>query len=412
MPTEVKLNVQLDDAELCDIAFVCPPKQIMIDDQMRTMRYDLPVPCIEIDGAFNVIRFLGPPREIFIDDVAFVVPFDRSVRVKLKGRPHELAWGGPGFEVIIDGRSYELPFTQSMDVPPREIYIGGQQHTIRIMGDAPDVRICGRLPDEILQVHEQQPHDEHEIEAQPAPLVEAQLEKPVETKPELNVGDILNRLKDYNLLPITSVPDLTTFDMSLLKQKYDQAVQNLYGGVQCASCGMRFVNQKSNRYSKHLDWHFRQNKKDKEEINVAHSRAWFYTWSDWIQYEELSEETPVNGTESGDAKASASPEASASANDGASISNRAGADANMSISKVESTCTATDDNFCFVCKESFDSYWDEEKDEWRFKDAYQVGNRVYHTICYEDVQEENSIMENTSRDLSSTQLNNTGLSDN
>ena len=42
---------------------------------------------------------------------------------------------------------------------------------------------------------------------------------------------------------------------------------------------------------------------------------------------------------------------------------------------------------CFVCKESFDSYWDEEKDEWRFKDAYQVGNRVYHTICYEDVQE-------------------------
>jgi hypothetical protein len=59
------------------------------------------------------------------------------------------------------------------------------------------------------------------------------------------------------------IPDLTSFDTDLLKQKYSGAVQSLYSGVQCATCGNRFnqtdtqMTAGGSRYSKHLDWHFR-----------------------------------------------------------------------------------------------------------------------------------------------------------
>ena len=47
-----------DDYEPHEISFVCPPKRIQIDGIPRTMRYDLAVPCIEMDhNQFYVIRF-------------------------------------------------------------------------------------------------------------------------------------------------------------------------------------------------------------------------------------------------------------------------------------------------------------------------------------------------------------------
>ena len=93
-------------------------------------------------------------------------------------------------------------------------------------------------------------------------------------------------------LPGEKIPDLTSLDKNLLKQKYIPAIENLYGGKQCSTCGMRFTNEQLNKFSNHYDWHFRQNRKQKEEMNKALSRNWFYNVSEWIQYEELSEDYP------------------------------------------------------------------------------------------------------------------------
>lgn len=107
------------------------------------------VPCIEMsEGDFHAIKFDSPvAREIYIDDQSYLVPFNRTIRIRLNGRPHELAWGGPGFEVIIDGRPYELQFNKQ----PREIVIGTQPHFVYIRGPTPDVKILGRLPPELLE---------------------------------------------------------------------------------------------------------------------------------------------------------------------------------------------------------------------------------------------------------------------
>lgn len=106
------------------------------------------VPCIEMsEGVFHAIKFSSPtPKEIFIDDEPYMVPFDKPIRIRLNGRPHELAWGGPGFEVIVDGRPYELQFNK----PAREIVIGTTPRYVYICGDAPDVKILGRLTQELI----------------------------------------------------------------------------------------------------------------------------------------------------------------------------------------------------------------------------------------------------------------------
>lgn len=57
---------------------------------------------------------------------------------------------------------------------------------------------------------------------------------------------------------------------------YKGVTQKLYAGIQCASCGTRFTGMQTEKYKEHLDWHFRQNKRDKEGTNVAKVRKWYY----------------------------------------------------------------------------------------------------------------------------------------
>lgn len=63
----------------------------------------------------------------------------------------------------------------------------------------------------------------------------------------------------------------------------------LYSGIQCSSCGVRFPPEQTMKYSQHLDWHFRQNRRDRDNVRKAQSRKWYYDVSDWIQFEEIED---------------------------------------------------------------------------------------------------------------------------
>lgn len=135
-----------------------------------------------------------------------------------------------------------------------------------------------------------------------------------------------------------------------------------------------------------MDWHFRQNKKEKDEINKAHSRGWYYSLHEWIQYEELSEggeNVEAKGVETGIGVDKDLAASDANKNSNVNASNLNGAFSNIT------TCPATDDidDSCFICNDPFEIFWNEDKEEWHFKDAIRVGDRVYHPICYEDTRE-------------------------
>ena len=53
---------------------------------------------------------------------------------------------------------------------------------------------------------------------------------------------------------------------------YPAALEMLYTGQQCSSCGLRFTDERSKEYGQHLDWHFKRNQVSKE--NRTLSRAW------------------------------------------------------------------------------------------------------------------------------------------
>ena len=193
----------------------------------------------------------------------------------------------------------------------------------------------------------------------------------------------------------------------------------------------------ASRYSKHLDWHFRMNKKEKDEINKAHSRAWYYVLMEWIQYEELSEDafqeteadSQITNTDnvqrSNDELETIRKTKKRSLVDGNDYSSDEAehddllrnAEKNLlnelnvtprekslnsttlSAFTSSNTCPATNDidDSCYICKDPFEIFWNQDKEEWHFKDAVRVDMRVYHPICFEDARDDNNASFNQHR---------------
>ena len=50
----------------------------------------------------------------------------------------------------------------------------------------------------------------------------------------------------------------------------------MYKGIQCTSCAARFRQEQQAEYKEHLDWHFRQNKRETQDSKVVRNRRWYY----------------------------------------------------------------------------------------------------------------------------------------
>ena len=57
-------------------------------------------------------------------------------------------------------------------------------------------------------------------------------------------------------------------------RRYDSIINLLLRGVPCTSCGLRFTSDEKDDYQKHLDWHYRDNRMDKEGTKSI-SRNWY-----------------------------------------------------------------------------------------------------------------------------------------
>ena len=77
--------------------------------------------------------------------------------------------------------------------------------------------------------------------------------------------------------------------VSFSRSKQPGLVAALYSGMQCSGCDARFPPEYTLRYSHHLDWHFRQNRRERDSARRAHSRHWHYDLSDWMQYEDVED---------------------------------------------------------------------------------------------------------------------------
>lgn len=139
-------------------------------------------------------------------------------------------------------------------------------------------------------------------------------------------------------------------------------LESLYGGKQCSNCSLRFDD--NNRYSTHLDWHFRQNQKTD---TVFARRKWYYPLNLWVQFREINDDVQESDTVD-----SVSKDILLSVND----------------YEVPTAPASKEDekNICSVCHETFEKFWAEEEEEWRLRNAKMYEDeKVYHPLCLMDM---------------------------
>ncbi|EDV98215.1 uncharacterized protein LOC6569091 [Drosophila grimshawi] len=205
--------------------------------------------------------------------------------------------------------------------------------------------------------------------------------KPVSSLPALEASSTVSKDAAAVAAPSTEEPikriDLQKPDT--IKTRQAAVIATLYLGMQCSSCGVRFPPEQTIKYSQHLDWHFRQNRRERDSTRKTTSSRWFYDLNDWRQYEEIEdiEERERNFLESqGQQLGGLGP------NDGSDeVSQQRSLD-----SPVPSCAAGAEDvdRSCDMCHERFEQFYNEELEEWHLRSAIRVDEKTYHPLCYED----------------------------
>lgn len=174
-------------------------------------------------------------------------------------------------------------------------------------------------------------------------------------------------------------------------------IQQLYiGKFQCPTCGLRFTSKQKTAYAQHFDWHFWENQQaSAAAARYQSSRDWYPSLQEWTVYEENLEEQIRNhrllSKQNRQGKDNDLKQFSASAvTDETSCPAKSNGDADDDVSGARFFASLASQLFpfqrCFVCHDPFETYFDDNRDEWRLKDAIRINGKTYHPICYQDAQ--------------------------
>ncbi len=144
-----------------------------------------------------------------------------------------------------------------------------------------------------------------------------------------------------------------------------RALDTLYSarlaGRPCPTCALRFRDEAS--YKDHLDWHFKQNKLAGKARQVQ-SRAWYLPVTQWH----------TDGASDAGLAAAVPFEAAGAKSDAAA---------------PEGGHVAADSAFksCAVCNEPFEPVWDDDDNEWVYRNASKLASGgIAHIECQKTVK--------------------------
>jgi len=117
--------------------------------------------------------------------------------------------------------------------------------------------------------------------------------------------------------------------------------------------------------ARHLDWHFKTKARMLEAEKRGQNRSWYVDEREWIASKEYEDDAgPVDAS--------------------------GGVATTVTKQKVPDFVRAPTDPVlrslpCPIDQEPFKSEWSEEVQDFIWKDAVLVGNRIYHLSCYNEV---------------------------
>lgn len=325
--------------------------QIILGDKTRRVRIEGKAPEVKIGikrndivlGLINMMIDAEIMVPVFLDTTLqyfeykgqiFTLQFaDFFLSVVINNDPFKVEFGGLPKNFILNGQKHFIRFTALPDeVSPGQINMRGMRrtHLFRNCKSPPLHNDNGLIEPEnypppsnnhnfdITQMVENDmrmpPHMSH-INNIPGIGHEQQVQQQQQssmTLPDLNISELLQQLVATGIIgnnktssppPNASNDDkdknleqqkVQTQQVNLsrpesIRKRQQSIIDTLYSGIQCSSCGLRFPPEQTIKYSQHLDWHFRQNRRERDSKRKANSRRWYYTRSDWIKYEEIED---------------------------------------------------------------------------------------------------------------------------
>lgn len=134
----------------------------------------------------------------------------------------------------------------------------------------------------------------------------------------------------------------------------------------CGTCGKRFTNTVEGQAQsrKHLDWHFRINKKVREG-SIVQSRSWYLDDEEFVQFRDEEMLGSVDAVEASHKEAEKPKQ------------------------ERHYVIVPTDADMgclCPVCKEILRAKFDDDLGEWIWDGAVERQGRVFHYSCFEETQ--------------------------
>lgn len=376
---------------------------IPLAGKQRVFQIEGPSPQVRIGLVRNDL--VAGKIDLYIDST-IKRPFFLDAQVQsfeLDGQIHNLQFADYFLSVLIDGEIFSVQYGNM----PKRFRIGGRDRFIRF-SVLPNSMVAGNVfvrnmvrTDRHRNLASPPPHQmlpDAVVPNIPPPAVAPSAAVAIPTMPNLNIDDLFQKLVASGILnnkknnnnsdeaptdkkkPLPTPIDLSKSET--IKQRQDAHIEVLFSGMQCSSCGVRFPAEQTTKYSQHLDWHFRQNRRDRDSARKAHSRRWYYDVSDWVQYEEIEDpdDREKNWFESQQSEADPSM-------GGGGQGNGTGED-NGNINDTLPSCVAKADDLdksCDMCHDRFETFYNEETEDWHLRNAVRVEEgATYHPICYED----------------------------
>jgi len=181
-----------------------------------------------------------------------------------------------------------------------------------------------------------------------------------------------SKYKKFSDFPLISLTN------DAIHKSHPEYIESIYEflSYQCKQCGRRYYkSEESDKDSEekiysHLDWHFRQNRRLKNQFKQTLCRGWQdISEDDWIdsktveakftsptffQFDATNTETENTENEEEDKE------------------------------KIKYLpCDGTQQK-CYVCNEEFEKHWHEDEEEWMLKNAISKEDKVFHPSCYTD----------------------------
>jgi pre-mRNA cleavage complex 2 protein Pcf11 len=325
--------------------------QIVLNDKVRKVRIEGKAPEVKIGtkrndivlGLINMMIGAEIMVPVFLDTTLqyfeykgqiYTLQFaDFFLSVIINNDPFKVEFGGLPKNFVLNGQKHFIRFTVlPEDISPGQVNMIGMRrtHLFRNCKSPPIIESYDSMHvHKSTNSHYKSNMDnsvditklvEKDMRTQP-PQINASINNLMDSQaagsslmPDLNISELLQKLvatgiignnannnasnettknsSDQQVNEEKPVKKFTPIDLTrteTIKKRQQGIVDTLYCGIQCSSCGLRFPPEQTIKYSQHLDWHFRQNRRERDSKRKAHSRKWYYNQPDWIKYEEIED---------------------------------------------------------------------------------------------------------------------------